>query len=63
VSAGVHPAALIDPTAELGAGVQVGPFAVVGAGVRLGDGVTVGHHASVLGPSAIGAGTHIFPFA
>ena len=63
MSAGVHPAALVDATAELGAGVEVGPFAVVGAGVRLGDGVKVGHHASVLGPSVIGAGTQIFPFA
>ena len=63
MSAGVHPAALIDPAAELGAGVEVGPFAVIGAGVRLGDRVTVGHHASVLGPCAIGADTQIFPFA
>jgi len=61
--AGIHPAALVDPTAELGAGVDIGPFAVIGAQVRLGDRVRVGHHASVLGPSSVGADTNIFPFA
>ena len=41
----LHPSAIIDPTATLGAGVQVGPYAVIGAGVELGDGCRVGHHA------------------
>ncbi len=63
MSAAIHPSALVDPAAEIGAGVQIGAFAIVGAGVRLGDGVRVDHHASVLGPSVIGAGTHVFPFA
>jgi UDP-N-acetylglucosamine acyltransferase len=61
--AGVHPSAIVDPGARLGAGVEIGPFAIVGAGVVLGDRVRVEHHASVLGPSTIGAGTHVFPFA
>jgi UDP-N-acetylglucosamine acyltransferase len=63
VSAGVHPAALVDPGAEIGVGVEIGPFAVIGDRVHLGDRVRVDHHASVLGPCAVGAGTHIFPFA
>jgi UDP-N-acetylglucosamine acyltransferase len=63
VSAGIHPSALVDPGAALGAGVQVGPFAIIGDGVRLGDRVRVDHHASVLGPCSVGAGTHVFPFA
>jgi len=33
---GVHPSALVDATAILGAGVHVGPFAVVGKGARIG---------------------------
>jgi UDP-3-O-[3-hydroxymyristoyl] glucosamine N-acyltransferase len=33
---GVHPLAVVDPTAELGEGVHVGPLAVVGARVRVG---------------------------
>ncbi len=31
---GVHPAAVVEPGARLGAGVSVGPFAVIGAGRR-----------------------------
>jgi len=61
--AGVHPSALVDPGARLGAGVEIGPFAVIGSDVDLGDRVLVEHHASVLGPSSIGADTHVFPFA
>jgi len=63
VTAGIHPTAIVDPGAEIPAGVEIGPFAIVGAQVRLGERVRVGHHASVLGPSVVGAGTHIFPFA
>jgi UDP-N-acetylglucosamine acyltransferase len=63
VSATIHPTALVDRGAELGDGVEIGPFAVIGPDVRLGDRVRVDHHASVLGPSVIGAGTHVFPFA
>ena len=61
--AGVHPSALVDPGARLGAGVEIGPFVVIGPDVSLGDRVRVDHHASVLGPSSIGADTHVFPFA
>jgi UDP-N-acetylglucosamine acyltransferase len=63
VSAAIHPSALVDPAAELGDGVTIGPFAVVGGQVRLGDRVRIDHHASVLGPSVVGADTHVFPFA
>lgn len=42
--AGVHPTAVIDPTAELGAEVAIGPHAVVGAGCRIGDRVRLGAH-------------------
>jgi len=34
---GVHPTALVDPTAVLGAGVSVGPQCIIGPGVRVGD--------------------------
>ncbi len=53
---GIHPAAVIDPTATIGSHAHIGPYAVVGAGVVLGDhatllphvvlypGVAIGHH-------------------
>jgi UDP-3-O-[3-hydroxymyristoyl] glucosamine N-acyltransferase len=40
-SAGVHPTAIVDGTAQLGAGVSVGPCAVVGAGAVVGEGTRV----------------------
>ena len=39
--AGVHPTAVVDPTARIGAGASVGPHAVIGAGVTLGERVVV----------------------
>lgn len=59
----IHPTAIVDSKAKLGAGVQVGPYAVIGAGVELGDGCKIGHHATVDGPSKIGAKNEIFPYA
>ena len=41
-AAGVHPSAVVDPSAVLGHGVTVGPLAVVESGVVLGDDVIVG---------------------
>lgn len=44
---GIHPTAVVDPSAQLGVGVHVGPHAVVGAGSVLGD-HTVLHATAVL---------------
>jgi len=40
--AGIHPAAVIDEAAVVGAGVSVGPCAVIGAGSTVGDGCMIG---------------------
>ncbi|KIN64992.1 UDP-3-O-acylglucosamine N-acyltransferase [Sulfitobacter noctilucicola] len=44
---GVHPSAIIDPTAVLGDDVSVGPLAIVSAGARIGNGSVIGPHAFV----------------
>jgi len=59
----IHPSAIVEPGAELGAGVEIGPFCVVGPEVRLGDGVVLKSHVVVSGDTEIGAGTVVFPFA
>jgi UDP-N-acetylglucosamine acyltransferase len=59
----IHPTALVDPAARLGPGVQVGPYAIIGADVVLGEGCKVGHHATLEGPSTIGARNEFFPYA
>jgi UDP-N-acetylglucosamine acyltransferase len=59
----IHPTALVDPAAKIGPGVTVGPYAMIGAGVELGEGCQVGHHATLEGPSRIGARNIFFPYA
>lgn len=48
---GIHPTAVIDPTAELGENVAIGAYAVIRASVKLGDGVVV-HPQVVIYPAA-----------
>jgi len=61
--AAIHPTAIIDAGAELGAGVSIGPYAVIGAGVVLGAGCRIGPHAVILGPTRMGAGNEVWQFA
>lgn len=59
----IHPSAIIEPGARLGAGVTVGSFSLIGPEVTLGDGVVVKSHAVVTGWTSVGADTVIFPHA
>ncbi len=45
----IHPTAIIDPEAEVGAGVRVGAFSIVGPEVTLGAGTEIGHHVELEG--------------
>lgn len=60
---GIHPTAIIDPKAEIGADVRVGPYCVVGPDVKLGDGAELLSHVVVEGRTSVGPRTKIFPFA
>ena len=55
----IHPSALIDPAAKLGASVRVGAYTVIGAEVEIGDGTIVGPHCTIDGPTRIGRDNHI----
>ncbi|WP_295048668.1 acyl-ACP--UDP-N-acetylglucosamine O-acyltransferase [uncultured Paracoccus sp.] len=59
----IHPSAIIEDGARIGAGVQIGPFCVIGPKVRLGDGVVLKSHVAIAGDTVIGEGTMVFPFA
>jgi len=59
----IHPTAVIDPSAKLGAEVSIGPYAVIGPEVVLGEGTWVGPHAVIQGPAVIGRENKIFQFA
>jgi UDP-N-acetylglucosamine acyltransferase len=56
---GIHPSAVVDPSARIGANVAIGAFAVIGADVEIGDGTTVGAHCSIHGPTRIGRDNRI----
>jgi UDP-N-acetylglucosamine acyltransferase len=51
----IHPTAVVDPRAEVAAGVRIGPYAVVGPEVRLGEDVEIGAHAVLEGRVRVGA--------
>ncbi len=61
--ASIHPTAIIEPGAELGADVQIGAYAFVGTGVQLGAGTQLHHHASVEGRTSLGTKCELFPYA
>lgn len=59
----IHPTAIVEDGAILGADVEVGPYAHIGANVKIGDGTTIGQGAIVDGHTTIGNQCQIFPYA
>lgn len=59
----VHPTAVVDPAARLGAGVTIGAFTYVGPEVEIGDGTAIGPHCSLHGPTRIGRDNRIIGHA
>ncbi len=51
----IHPSAIVDPTAELGSGVEIGPFALVEAGAVVGDRCKLAARATVKSGVTMGA--------
>jgi UDP-N-acetylglucosamine acyltransferase len=63
MDATIHPTAVVEAGAELGADVEIGPYAYVGRSVVLGARTRLHHHASVEGNTVIGVEGEIFPYA
>jgi len=59
----IHPTAIVDSSAKIGADVEIGPYSVIGADVEIGDGTVIGPHVIVRGPTIIGKFNRIFQFA
>lgn len=59
---GIHPTAIVEEGARLGADCTIGPFCIVGAEVTLGDRVELKSHVVVTGATEIGEDTVVFPF-
>ena len=58
----IHPTALVDKRARLGAGVTVGPYTVIDGDVEVGEGTTIGAHNVITGHTRIGRDNRIFHF-
>lgn len=50
----IHPTAIIDPQAQLGAGVGIGAYSVIGPDVALGADCQIGHHVVLEGRVVVG---------
>ncbi len=59
VAAGVHRSAVVDESAQIGAGVSIGPLVVIEAGASVGDGCVVGAHGFIGRDARIGIGTRL----
>jgi UDP-3-O-[3-hydroxymyristoyl] glucosamine N-acyltransferase len=55
IAAGIHPMALVDPSAKIGDGAAIGPFVVIGADVVIGTGARIASHVSIAEGAQIGA--------
>ncbi|EKF43753.1 UDP-N-acetylglucosamine acyltransferase [Nitratireductor indicus C115] len=59
----IHPSAIIEPGAELGAGVKIGPFCHVSSAAKLHDDVELIGHVTIMGDTTLGKGCQVFPQA
>lgn len=59
----IHPTAIIEAGANIGAGVTIEAYAIVKANVTLHDGVVIKSHAYIDGYTTIGEGTTVYPSA
>ncbi|WP_316900273.1 acyl-ACP--UDP-N-acetylglucosamine O-acyltransferase [Pseudodesulfovibrio indicus] len=63
MSGHIHPSAVIDPSAELGAGVKIGPYVVVGADTKIGDNTYLESHCVIQANTEMGCNNHVHPHA
>jgi UDP-N-acetylglucosamine acyltransferase len=59
----IHPTAIIEDGAQLGAGVEIGPFCIVGRKAKLGDGVRLLSRVSIMGNTSLAARSVVHPGA
>ncbi len=58
----IHPTAIVDPAAQLGAGTMIGPYCVIAAGVSLGENCWLQNHVTLCGPLTAGRGNKFYAF-
>src|SRR6267143_1621489 len=58
----IHPTAIVDPGAEVGAGTIVGPYCVIAANVVIGGNCWLQHHVTLQGPMRAGAKNKFYAY-
>ena len=56
----IHPSAIVDPAARLGADVEVGPFAMIEAGAQIGDRCKLGPRSTVKSGVTLGCDNSLY---
>jgi len=59
----IHPSVIINDSAVIAEGVEIGPYSIIGADVEIASGTVIGPHVVINGPTKIGCDNHIFQFA
>ncbi|HEY0336590.1 MAG TPA: acyl-ACP--UDP-N-acetylglucosamine O-acyltransferase [Burkholderiales bacterium] len=59
---GIHPTAIVDPGARIGADVEIGPYSVIGPQVEIGQRSRIGPHTVITGDTRLGTNNRVFQF-
>ena len=59
---GIHPTAVVHPSARIGAEVAIGPYCVIHEDVEIGNGCWFQNHVTVCGPTKIGRDNRFHAF-
>ncbi|MBI5521940.1 MAG: acyl-ACP--UDP-N-acetylglucosamine O-acyltransferase [Desulfarculus sp.] len=59
----IHPTAVVDQSANIAPDAVIGPYTFIGPGVSIAAGCRIDHHVNVEKNTAIGEGSHVWPFA
>ncbi len=58
---GIHPTAVVDPTATVSESAHIGPYVVIGPGARIGDGAVIHAHCVIMDGSVVGDRCILYP--
>ena len=58
----IHPTAIVDARAEIGAGSTIGPYCIIGPDVVLGANCWLQHHVTLAGPMRAGEGNRFYAY-
>ena len=59
----IHPTAIVDPKAEIGAEVTIGAYSLIGPNVKIGDRSWIAPHVVIEGITSLGVECEVFQFA